>query len=63
MFDEPFLKDSKDLKDGATGGKTAAKTTAKIIKRIAPILGVEKENINEDLLVNKGRKGINFVSF
>ncbi len=63
LFDEPFLKDSKDLKDGATGGKTAAKTTAKIIKRIAPILGVEKENINEDLLVNKGRKGINFVSF
>ena len=63
LFDEPFLKDSKDVKDGATGGKTAAKTTAKIIKRIAPILGVEKENINKDLLVNKERTGINFVSF
>jgi len=63
LFDEPFLKDSQDLKDGATGGKTAAKTTAKIIKRIAPILGVEKENINKDLLVNNERKGINYVSF
>ncbi|MBF96843.1 MAG: Peptidoglycan synthase FtsI [Alphaproteobacteria bacterium MarineAlpha9_Bin4] len=63
LFDEPLLKNTVGYNDGATGGKTAAKTTAKIIKRIAPLLGIEKENTYEDLLVKKGRKGINFASF
>ena len=41
--------------DGATGGKTAAKTTAKIIKRIAPILGIELQNNINNLIVKKRR--------
>ena len=42
LFDEPFLKNNFKKNDGATGGKTAAKTTSKIIRRIAPLLGIEK---------------------
>ena len=62
LFDEPLLNDIASVYDGATGGKTAAKTTAKIIKRIAPILGIEKQKNIKDLIVKK-RKGINFASF
>ena len=50
---------SNNYNDGATGGKTAAKTTAKIIKRIAPILGIEKQNNLKDLIV-KRKKGNKF---
>ena len=42
LFDEPMLNNLPTKNDGATGGKTAAKTTAKIIKRIAPMLGIER---------------------
>ena len=62
LFDEPLLKGISDLNVGATGGKTAAKTTAKIIKRIAPLLGLEKKNSIEDLIA-KRRKEIDFVSY
>ena len=62
LFDEPVLEGFSNNNDGATGGKTAAKTTAKIIKRIAPILGLEIQNNIEDLLV-KRKKGINFASY
>ena len=62
LFDEPLLNNLSTNNYGATGGKTAAKTTAKIIKRIAPILGVElQNNINNPIVKNK--KGINFASY
>ena len=63
LFDEPFLEKYVNENGGATGGRTAAKTTSKIIERVAPILGIEKENIAEDFLVNVKRKGLNFASF
>ena len=62
LFDEPSLKDRNKKDDGATGGKTAAKTTAKIIKRIAPILGLEKENTKKDLLAIS-KEGISLASY
>ena len=62
LFDEPILNNLHANNDGATGGKTAAKTTAKIIKRIAPILGIELQNNINNLIV-KREKGINFVSY
>ena len=42
--------------------KTAAKTTANIIRRIAPILGIEIQNNIKDLIVER-KKGINFASY
>ena len=56
LFDEPLLKDIANENDGATGGKTAAKTTAKIIKRIAPILGIEKQKNIKDLIVKEKKE-------
>ncbi len=63
LFDEPFLKNKYDENFGATGGKTAAKTTAKIIQSIAPILGMNKKRLDKDLVVEKNLKGFNYVSF
>ena len=62
LFDEPSLKEFTNENDGATGGKTAAKTTANIIRRIAPILGIEIQNNIKDLIVER-KKGINFASY
>ena len=62
LFDEPLIEDYSSNNDSATGGKTAAKTTAKIIKRIAPILGIEIQRKNKDLIVYR-KKGINFASY
>ena len=62
LFDEPSLKHFSNENDGATGGKTAAKTTANIIRRIAPILGIEIQNNIKDLIVER-KKGINFASY
>ena len=57
-----MLKSFSGENDGATGGKTAAKTTAKIIKRIAPILGIEKQNNNKNFMVDRNKE-INFVAY
>ena len=63
LFDEPSLDETKRNRQGATGGKTAAPVTAKIYRRIFPILGITKSfNITPGLLAdNKGE--INFVSY
>ena len=64
LYDEPFLDQTSTDKESATGGKTAAKTTSRIIKRVAPILGIEKKSVITDhLLTNKKNKGIDYVSF
>jgi len=56
LFDEPsFNKKNKSF--GATGGITAAPTTAKILKRILPILGISKNfDIKPDIIVNDKEK-------
>ena len=63
LFDEPFLDNVKNQRQGATGGKTAAPVTANIYKRIFPILGITKNfNLDQELLVdNEGE--VNFVSY
>ena len=63
LFDEPSFQNFINNNDGATGGRTAAKTTSKIIKRISPILGIEKENNSNDLIVNNKKKGVELASF
>ena len=63
LFDEPSLGNERNYREGATGGKTAAPVTAKIYRRIFPILGITKSyNLDLELLVdNKGE--LNFVSY
>ena len=63
LFDEPLFQNINNNHDGATGGRTAAKTTAKIIKRISPILGIEKEKNSKKILVDNKKKGVELASF
>ena len=53
----------ENYREGATGGKTAAPETAKIYRRIFPIIGITKSyKLGPELLVdNKGE--LNFVSY
>ena len=62
LFDEPsFSKNKFSLT--ATGGNTAAPTTANIIRRISPLVGLSK-TFDKDLeLLVKNRDRLNFVHY
>ena len=61
LFDEPNNK--VDIKRSTGGGATAAPTTAKILMRIFPILGLPKKiNIRPDIIVTQKDK-LNLASY
>ena len=57
------LNNGNRIRQGATGGITAAPVTAQILKRIFPILGITKNlNFNPEVFQNNEGK-LNLVSF
>ena len=61
LFDEPNNK--VNIKSSTGGGATAAPTTAKILKRILPILGLPKKiNIRPDIIITQKDK-LNLASY
>jgi cell division protein FtsI (penicillin-binding protein 3) len=61
LFDEPNNK--VDIKRSTGGGATAAPTTAKILMRILPILGLPKKiDIRPDIIVTQKDK-LNLASY
>ena len=64
LFDEPKLeKKYKGNSIGATGGVTAAPTTARILKRVMPLLGIVKQLNNKEDIIVKNKDKLNFASY
>ena len=63
LFDEPSIGNIKKLRQGATGGLTAAPVTADIFKRIFPILGITKNYDLEPGLFVNNKGELNLVSY
>lgn len=62
LFDEPNFR-TKNIQNNRTGGATAAPATAKILKRILPILGIASngETVNQILVKQKDK--LNFAAY
>ena len=64
LFDEPYLNNKNNqTRYGATGGKTAAPTTARIVNRIAMFLDLPKEIEKNIELIVKNKDKFNFASY
>ncbi len=63
LFDEPFLDNIRANNRGATGGITAAPTTAKILKRIFPLLGIPKKILKDPDIIVKQKDKLNLASY
>jgi cell division protein FtsI (penicillin-binding protein 3) len=63
LFDEPILDNDNKFSQGATGGLTAAPVTAKILRRIFPILGITKKFKSDEEIKRKDGSEFNLVSY
>ena len=62
LFDEPNYRFNNNINQ-ITGGATAAPVTAKILKRILPILGLAKKTNTEGQIIVKNKEELDFASY